>query len=252
MDLDTGRGVAEAVRDADAVCHLGALVRLRDSVDAPLRYWRTNVGGTLAVLDGLVAASTCTVYGDPPCHPVTDDVPAVPSSPYGSSKLAADLAVRDAARAGTIGAISLRATNVAGGWAGVGDRDESRLIPRTLAVAAGAAPELVVNGDGSAVRDFVHVRDMAGAFVHALDACEPGRWRAYNIGGGLRSSVDDVVRTVASVTGGKVAVRRGPAAAEPRVLVADHSRATRELGWRPVRSDLPTVVADAWRARTGL
>jgi NAD dependent epimerase/dehydratase family len=161
------------------VCHLAGLTKVRDSRTNPVDYWRTNVGGNLAILHRLadahagrvVLASTCAVYGEQTEQPITETTPVAPSSPYGRSKLAADHAAADLAATGAIGAISLRAFNVAGALPGHPDRDTTRLIPQLLAVQQGRAPELVINGDGTAVRDFVHVADMATAFTFALCAC---------------------------------------------------------------------------------
>jgi len=243
------------------VCHLAALVRARESRTDPVAYWRTNVGGTLAVLHALAAqpaparlvvASTCAVYGEHTGGPVAEDAPARPANPYGASKLAADAAVADLAATGAVGAVSLRAFNVAGGLPGHGDRDETRLVPKAVSVAQGRADELVVNGDGSVVRDYVHVADMADAFVRALDACRPGHWTAYNVGAGRRSTIADVVAAVEAVAGRPLPVRHRPPAAEPAALLADAGRIGRELGWRPERSDLRRIVADAYAAAGGV
>jgi UDP-glucose 4-epimerase len=258
-DLRDSASVVAAVRAAavDAACHLAALARVRDSRADPLGYWRTNVGGTLALLQALngrpaptrlVVASTCAVYGERAAQPIGESAVPDPSNPYGSSKLAADRAVADVAQAGSIGAISLRAFNVAGGLHGHPDQDETRLIPKVVAVAQGRAAELVVNGDGSVVRDYVHVADMADAFVRALDACRPGVWAAYNVGSGLRSTIADVVATAETVTGAPLPVRHNPPAAEPRELLADATRLQSELGWRPRRSTLDRIIGDAWAA----
>ena len=117
--------------------------------------------------------------------------------------------------------MSLRAFNVAGGVAGHGDRDETRLIPKLVAVAHGRAAELAVNGDGSAVRDYVHVADMADAFVRALDTCRPGRWTAYNVGAGRGSTIAEVIAAAEAVAGRRLPVRYGPPVPEPAELVAD-------------------------------
>ena len=258
-DVRDDAGLRSALdRRFDAVCHLAALVRARESRADPVGFWRTNVGGTLAVLAALAAqegpparlvvASTCAVYGEHAAQPIDEAVSPRPTSPYGSSKLAADLAVADLAATGAIGAVSLRAFNVAGGLPGHADRDETRLVPKAVAVARGRAAELVVNGDGSVVRDYVHVADMADAFARALDACRPGRWTAYNVGAGRRSTIADVVAAVAAVAGRSVPVRHRPPAAEPPELLADAARIRRELGWRPERSDLRRIVADAYAA----
>lgn len=265
VDLLDAEQTGDAVADVDAVCHLAALGRVRESRAEPLRYWRTNLGGTLALLEGLaraaeamsapkrlVLASTAAVYGELVDQPITEGAATAPSHPYGASKLAADLAARGVAETGALGAISLRAFNIAGGWRGRGDADESRLIPKALAVASGRASELVVNGDGSALRDFVHVRDMASGFLQALDACTPGRWDAYNLGSGRASSVAEVVATAEAVTGRSLAIRHQEAALESPVLAADASRARRELSWSPEHSELAEIIRDAWLAITSI
>ncbi len=243
---------------AEVVCHLAALTRVRDAQADPLSYWRTNVGGTLAVLDALTAragpparlvvASTCAVYGKWLDQPATEDMDPRPEGTYAVTKLAADQAVADVAATGAIGAISVRSYNVAGGLAGHRDTDETRLIPKVVAVAQGRADELGVNGDGSVVRDFVHVADMAAAFVLAVDVCKVGEWRAYNVGSGLRSSIADVVAAAEAVTGKPLPIRHNPPADEPAAMLADPSRIRAELGWRPERSTLPQIIGDALAA----
>lgn len=252
--------VVQAVESAgvEAVCHLAALARVRDSRADPLGYWSTNVGGTLAVLRALagrsgppgrlVVASTCAVYGESAAQPITEQAPPQPTNPYGTTKLAADRAVADVAATGAIGAVSLRAFNIAGASPGRPDHDETRLIPKIVAVALGRAPELGVNGDGSVVRDYVHVADMADAFVRALDACEPGRWAAYNVGSGRRSTIADVIATAETVTGTRLAIRHNPPVDEPAILLADAALISDDLGWRPRRSHLERIVSDAWEA----
>jgi UDP-glucose 4-epimerase len=255
-DLRTPATLPRAFAEVDAVCHLAGLTKVRLSQSNPVDYWRTNVGGTLAILDRLasaragrlVLASTCTVYGEQAEQPISETAAVAPSSPYGTSKLAADQAAADLAATGAIGAISLRTFNVAGALPGHPDRDKTRLIPQLLAVQQGRVPELVINGDGTAVRDFVHVVDMATAFVLALHACQPGRWRAYNVGSGRPSTVHDVIVTAETVTGRPVTRRHTAAADEPATLVADSTRIRSELGWRPERSGLPDIISDAWTA----
>ena len=255
-DLHTPETLPRAVAEVDGVCHLAGLTKARESRTAPVDYWRTNVGGTLAILDRLasvragrlVLASTCLVYGAQAQQPISETAVLAPNSPYGTSKLAADQAAADLAATGAIGAISLRAFNVAGALPGHPDRDTTRLIPQLLAVQQGQAPELVVNGDGTAVRDFVHVADMATAFVLALRACEPGTWRAYNVGSGHCSTVLDVIATAETVTGRPVPRRHIAAAHEPATLLADSTRIRSELGWQPRKSSLSQIISDAWAA----
>ena len=252
-DLRTPQTLPTALAEVDGVCHLAGLTKVRESRSNPVDYWGTNVGGTLTILDRLasaragriVVASTCAVYGEQAEQPISETAPVAPSSPYGTSKLAADQATADLA---ATGAISLRAVNVSGALPGHPDRDTTRLIPQLLAVQQGRAPELVVNGDGTAVRDFVHVADMATAFVLALHACEPGHWRAYNVGSGRPSTVHDVIAAVETVTGRAVPRRHTAAAQEPATLLADRTRIQSELGWRPHKSSLTEIVSDAWTA----
>lgn len=255
-DLRTPDTVPIVLAEVDAVCHLAGLTKVRESRTAPLDYWRSNLGGALTVLDRLarspggriVLASTCVVYGEQAVQPISETAALAPSSPYATSKLAADQAAADLATTGAIGAISLRPFNVAGALPGHPDRDTTRLIPQLLAVQQGQAPELVVNGDGTAVRDFVHVADMATAFVLALHACQPGSWRAYNVGSGHPSTVHDVIATTETVTGRPVPRRHTTAAHEPATLWADSTRIRAELDWRPRKSTLPEIISDAWTA----
>ena len=257
-DLRTPETLAPALADVDGVCHLAGLTKVRESRTKPVDYWRTNVGGTLTILQRLadargsrvVVASTCTVYGQQAAQPISETAALAPSSPYATSKLAADQAAADLAATGAIGAVSLRAFNVAGALPHHPDRDTTRLIPQLLAVQRGRAPELVINGDGTAVRDFVHVADMAAAFTLALHACEPGTWRAYNVGSGHPSTVHDVITAAETVTGQPVPRRHAAAADEPATLLADSTRIRTEVGWRPQKSSLPEIIADAWTALT--
>jgi UDP-glucose 4-epimerase len=260
--LDQG-AVEHAVEGADAVCHLAALTSVRESFDEPVRYFRVNVTGTLNVLDSmnaeaqrtgrtlrLIFASTCAVYGAPETQPITEAQEPMPGNPYGASKLAAEAAIGYQAGLGRISAITLRTFNVAGAADGHGDPDTSRIIPKTVLVAAGQADCLTVNGDGSAIREYTHAGDLARAYVMALDSAESAGHRVYNVGSGFGASVRDVIEAAERITGHPVSVRWGPPANEPRELRADSSRIRTELGWRPCSSALETIVADAWQALT--
>ncbi|MGI5163538.1 NAD-dependent epimerase/dehydratase family protein [Spirillospora sp. CA-253888] len=263
-DLLDAEGLA-AVLDGpyDAVCHLAALTRVRESFADPLGFFTVNVQGTVNLLRALppvrkdgsatpptrvVYGSTAAVYGAPDLQPIPETQPPAPTSPYGSSKLAAEEVVRSYARTGAIGAVVLRTFNVAGSVDGRPDPDPTRLIPRALAVAAGRAPHLEVNGDGGAVREYLHVDDLAAAHVAAVEAVRPGQERVYNVGGGAAASVAEVVAAVAEVTGRPVPVVHRPPQPEPPLLLSDAAAIGRDLGWRPARSALREIIADSWAA----
>jgi UDP-glucose 4-epimerase len=263
-DILDQAALEHAVEGVDAVCHLAALTLVRESFEEPVQYFRVNITGTLNLLDAmnaevqrsgrplrLVFASTCAVYGMPERQPITEAQEPAPGSPYGASKLAAETAIGYQAALGAISAVTLRTFNVAGAADGHGDPDTSRIIPRALLVAAGQADRLNVNGDGSAIREFTHVRDLAQAYAAALDVAEPAGHRIYNVGSGVGVSVREVIEVTERITGRPVLVRWGPPTSEPRELRADNSRIKTELGWQPSRSSLETIVADAWQALTG-
>jgi UDP-glucose 4-epimerase len=198
----------------------------------------------------LVFASTCAVYGVPETQPITEAQEPMPGNPYGASKLAAEGAIGYQASLGRISAVTLRTFNVAGAADGHGDPDTSRIIPKTLLVAAGKADCLTINGDGSAIREYTHADDLALAYAMALDSAETAGHRVYNVGSGFGASVRDVIKAAELITGKAVSVRWGPPANEPRELRADSSRIRTELGWRPDRSALKAIVADAWQVLT--
>jgi UDP-glucose 4-epimerase len=258
-DLRDEGSVRAALADArpDAVCHLAGLGKVRESFEHSEEYHTVNAGGTKTLVNALTAtaagrrfvfASSVGVYGVPERQPVAEDAPLLPTSPYGGSKVAAEQAIETAALDGAIGAVRLRIFNAAGAVAGVADTDLSRVIPKALAVAAGLATHVEVNGDGSAVRDFVHVDDVASAFLLALEnGCRPGKAPAYNVGA-TAASVAEILAVAREVTGRPVPVVRNPPRNEPRVLISDHTRIGAELGWSPARSALREIVADAWDA----
>ncbi|AEH08721.1 MULTISPECIES: NAD-dependent epimerase/dehydratase family protein [Protofrankia] len=255
--------LARLDRGFDAVCHLAALTRVRESRYDPLRYFAVNVTGTANLLRLLergtkaagtapvvVLGSTCAVYGTPEIQPIPESTPPAPTHPYGASKLAAEQLVVHQAATGGIGAVVLRSFNVAGAAGRHADNDQSRIIPAALAVAAGRCESFGVNGDGAVIREYVHVADMAEAYLAALDAVRPGHSRIFNVGTGLGVSVIDVLDAVERVTGRAVQRVHRPPAAEPPVLVADSRRIRAELGWQGSRSTIDRIVADAWDAAT--
>jgi nucleoside-diphosphate-sugar epimerase len=243
-----------AVAGVDAVCHLAGRTRVRESWDEPMDYFSVNAGGTIALLRAMdragvgriVFASTGSVAGAPEVQPMTEDLPDDPPHPYAASKAAAEGAIGWQVRTGRLSAVVLRIFNVAGG----GDPDPTRIVPRVLAVAAGRTARLEVNGDGTAVRDFVHVDDVAAGFVAATELDLPGaQLLRVNMGSGRPVSVMDVVAAVERVTGRTVPVVHNPPAAEAPTLVADPRRAAAVLGWTPARSELELIVRDEWSAR---
>jgi UDP-glucose 4-epimerase len=243
----------------DAVCHLAALTRVRDSLTDPVAYFQTNVTGTLNLLQCLaedlsdgrplrfVLASTGAVYGAREGR-LSEREPPAPSNAYGASKWAAEQALGHQAAAVDLAAVSLRCFNIAGAVGGYPDPDQTRIIPKVLAVAAGQAECLQVNGDGSAVREYTHVIDVARAFGQALDAARPGEHRVLNVGTGHGVSVGEVIETARAVTGRAVRVQHRPPQPEARVLVADAALIRRELDWEPTRSSLTQILADGWDA----
>ncbi|MBW8486721.1 NAD-dependent epimerase/dehydratase family protein [Actinomadura parmotrematis] len=246
----------------DGVCHLAARTEVRASFADPSGFFATNVQGTVHLLAALASAggggapsapsvvygSTAAVYGAPERQPIPESAPAAPTSPYGASKLAAEQLLLFTARTGAIGATVLRTFNVAGSVDGRPDPGTTRLIPNALAAARGDRPHLEINGDGAAVREYLHVDDLAAACVAALEAGGAGRERLLNVGGGAVASVAEVVAAVERVTGRRVPVVHRPPRSEPPALVCDASAARAELGWSPARSTLETIIADSWAA----
>ncbi|WP_329135108.1 UDP-glucose 4-epimerase GalE [Streptomyces sp. NBC_00670] len=248
----------------DAVLHFAAFSQVGESVVKPEKYWENNVGGTMALLAAmreagvrrLVFSSTAATYGEPEQVPIVETAPTKPTNPYGASKLAVDHMISGEAAAHGLGAVSLRYFNVAGAYGEFGERHdpESHLIPLVLQVAQGRREAISVFGDdyptpdGTCVRDYIHVADLAEAHLLALDAAAPGEHLICNLGNGNGFSVREVVETVRQVTGHPVpevvAPRRG---GDPAVLVAAAGTAREKLGWNPSRADLAGIVADAWR-----
>ncbi|MER8186745.1 NAD-dependent epimerase/dehydratase family protein [Kitasatospora sp. NPDC094015] len=247
-DIRDSSALEPALDGVDAVCHLAALTRSRESLGRPEAHWEVNHGGMAALLDALAArpgrarvvfGSTAAVYGAPERQPIDERAAPAPGNPYGASKLAAEELLHERSAAGGPSAVVLRCFNAAG----TGDVDEARIIPKALAVAAGRHPFLELNGDGSVVRDFVHVEDVARAYLLALEAAPAGR--TYNVGA-TPASMREIIATVERVTGRPVPVEHRPAQPEAPRLVADTALIRRELGWRPERSDLGQLISDAW------
>ncbi|WP_069627377.1 UDP-glucose 4-epimerase GalE [Streptomyces niveus] len=247
----------------DAVLHFAASSQVGESVAKPEKYWDNNVGGSMALLAAmrtagvrkLVFSSTAATYGEPVSTPITETDPTVPTSPYGATKLAVDHMIGGECVAHGLAAVSLRYFNVAGAYGSYGERHdpESHLIPLVLQVALGARESIAVYGDdyptpdGTCVRDYIHVADLADAHLLALDAAVAGEHLVCNLGNGSGFSVREVIETVRTVTGHPVPEVAAPRrAGDPAVLVASAATARERLGWTPSRADLAGIVADAW------
>ena len=247
----------------DGAMHFAALALVAESVSHPERYYRTNVGGTLNLLEAMVAAgvprlvfsSTCAVYGQPDEVPISETAVPSPVNAYGASKLAVDLMIRDFATAHGLAAVSLRYFNVAGASGGLGeDHDpETHLIPNILRVALGSAPAVSVYGtdyptpDGTAIRDYIHVEDLAEAHLLALDGARASEHRVFNLGNGNGFSVREVIAAAKTVTGLEIAVSEAPRRpGDPPELVAASDLIRSQLGWVPRKPALEEMVGDAW------
>ena len=251
---------------ADAVMHFAAWLSVGESVQKPTEYYQNNVTGTLTVLAAMrdagvkrfVFSSTCAVYGEPTSVPIVETLPKNPINPYGETKLTVERALPHLERAHGIKWIALRYFNAAGahpdGTMGEDHADEIHLIPLAIRAATGGAPLRVFGEDyptpdGTCLRDYIHVMDLADAHLRALEALERGAPSdAFNVGTGTPHSVRAVIDTVSRVVGKPVAWKaasRRPG--DPAVLYASADRARNELGWRPKYADLEVIVRHAWQ-----
>ncbi len=260
---DAAAGVLAAGDQYDGVLHFAAKALVGESVEHPERYWRTNVVGTLALLAAmrenavprLVFSSTAATYGEPEQVPILETAPTRPTNPYGASKLAVDMMITSEARAHGLGAVSLRYFNVAGASGAQGERHavETHIIPIALQVVKGTREKFGIFGDdyptpdGTCIRDYVHVDDLADAHQLALDAAVPGRHEIFNLGSGAGFSVLEVVEAVRRVTGHPLPTEVAPRrAGDPAVLVASSAKIRDQLGWVPRKPTVDEMVADAW------
>ena len=266
---DAARVLAEGT---DAVLHFAAKSLVGESVAQPGLYWSNNLGGSLALLEAMretgvrriVFSSTAATYGEPERTPIEETDPTRPTNPYGATKLAVDTTLTEYARMFGFGAVSLRYFNVAGAhedsggqWYGERHAPETHLIPNVLKIAlpqAEGSPAGAVKifgddyptPDGTCVRDYIHVADLAQAHALALGATDPGQHRVYNLGNGTGFSVRQVVDVCREVTGADIPAELAPRReGDPAVLVASSERIRADLGWRATH-DLPAMVADAW------
>jgi UDP-glucose 4-epimerase len=261
--LDADRLRRLLAQGFDGVLHLAALSLVGESVEHPERYYRTNVCGTLELLDAmrvagvprLIFSSTAAVYGQPEHVPVPESAPARPTNPYGSSKLVVDRMISHQASAHGLAATSLRYFNVAGSSGRYGAIHESttQLIPVVLQAAMGRRDSVRIYGsdyptpDGTAIRDYIHVEDITQAHLLALEAAQSGTHRIYNLGNGAGFSVREVIETSRRVTGRPIKTVGGPRRpGDPAVVVASSRKIREELGWTSERPDLQTIISDTW------
>ncbi|MFR9853164.1 UDP-glucose 4-epimerase GalE [Corynebacterium striatum] len=247
----------------EGVVHFAARSLVGESVEIPADYWEHNVVTSLKLLNAmrahgvknLVFSSTAATYGEPKQVPITEDMPTQPTNPYGASKLSIDYIITSFAKAYGLGATSLRYFNVAGAYGSIGENRaiETHLIPLVLQVALGHRDKIFMFGDdyptadGTAVRDYIHIRDLADAHVLALKTNTEGTHRIYNLGSGDGYSVKEVIEMCRKVTGHEIPAEIAPRrAGDPATLVASSEKIKAELGWNPTRTDLETIVTDAW------
>ncbi len=255
--------------EIDSVMHFAALASVGDSMRNPQLYYENNVVGTLNLLSAmheygvkrLIFSSSAAVYGDPEIVLIPEDHRKLPKNPYGRTKWMMEQAMADYAQAYDLRYIALRYFNAAGcdpaGQLGENHDPEEHLIPIVLDVALGRRETITIFGtdydtpDGTCIRDYVHVRDLATAHSLALDALTAsGKSTAYNLGIGNGYSVHEVIESCRRVTGRSIPVVEGDRRpGDPAVLVADPTRAMRELGWKPRFTDLDKIVTTAWRQR---
>jgi UDP-arabinose 4-epimerase len=250
----------------EAAMHFAAYAYVGESVTDPGKYYRNNVAGTLTLLEAmrdhgigrLVFSSTCATYGVPDEVPIPESTPQRPINPYGTSKLMVEMMLRDFDAAHGLRSMALRYFNAAGadpdGHIGEMHDPETHLIPLALDAASGRGPALKLFGedydtpDGTCVRDYIHVSDLAAAHVLALGVLErEGASDAFNLGTGHGHSVREVIAGVERVTGLPVPHELAPRRpGDPASLVAEAGRSASELGWQPAMSDLDTILATAW------
>jgi len=256
-------------RRIEAVIHMAGDALVAESMEHPARYYRTNLVAGLSLLEAMrdagvkpiVFSSTCAVYGVPDTTPLDEGMPTRPINPYGESKLAFEGALRWFCAAHGLKAVVLRYFNAAGAGARSGERHEpeTHLIPLVLDAAAGTRAGVTIFGedyptrDGTCVRDYIHVLDLADAQLQALDflARHEPRVDIFNLGcGGQGHTIREVIECARRVTGREIPVKAGPRRdGDPPVLVASSAKAARELGWRPSRERLETIIESAWSWR---
>jgi UDP-glucose 4-epimerase len=248
----------------DGILHFAAKIEVGESVKFPQRYWYTNILGTMALMDAVrvariprvVFSSTGSMYQGEGLEQLSESARVHPNNPYAASKLTIDMMLAGECEASsTLGATSLRYFNAAGAVGHLGERHqpETHLIPIALQAAAGQRSEFTLFGDdyptpdGTCIRDYIHVGDLAEAHLLALQAIQPGRHEIYNLGNGNGYSNRQVIETVKRVTGINFRVVQAPRRpGDPPACVASSEKVRRELGWVPAKPALDDIIADAW------
>lgn len=250
----------------DAVLHFAAYIEAGESMSRPERFFQNNTARTLTLLEAMldhgvsrfVFSSTAAVYGDPQYTPIDEDHPKKPTNAYGASKLGVESVLDWLVQLRGLGCVALRYFNASGcsQMRGEDHRPETHLIPLLLEVALGKRSALKLFGstyptkDGTCVRDFIHVEDLAQAHVLALNAMEPGKFRAYNLGNGTGFSNLEVIEATRRVTGHSIPIELAPPrAGDPAQLIASSHKAQRELGWTPKYTKIEEIIQSAWTWR---
>jgi UDP-arabinose 4-epimerase len=268
-DMADTHKLVETIRSYDVagVMHFAALAYVGESVAHPAEYYSDNVNGTLSVLNAvretgcppIVLSSSCAIYGEPKVMPIKEETEKAPINPYGRTKLICEQMLGDFDRAYGLRSISLRYFNAAGasrdGLIGEKRDPEPHIIPRAIMHVQGLLPDFRIFGadfdtpDGTAIRDYTHVSDLADAHVQAMNLLLDGHGTdAFNLGTGKGSSILDVLKVIEKVSGRKMPrVTGGRRPGDPAVLVADPSRAKKALNFKPKSSDLTTIIETAWR-----
>jgi UDP-glucose-4-epimerase GalE len=253
-------------RRIEAIVHFAASAAVGESVQNPAKYYQNNLVSTLNLMEcarrngiaRFVFSSTAATFGTPQQMPITEETPQQPINPYGRTKLAIENALADYAQAYQWSYAALRYFNASGAHAdasiGEDHTPETHLIPLVIFAAIGKRPHVEIFGtdyptpDGTCVRDYIHVDDLADAHLLALERLQPAKGMCFNLGIGRGYSVREVIRAVEDVTGKKVPVKEGPRrAGDPPVLVASSEKIQRELGWKPKYTDLRAIVETAWK-----
>ncbi|MCB9849839.1 MAG: UDP-glucose 4-epimerase GalE [Phycisphaerales bacterium] len=266
-DLADAQTLSEVLdRSFDAVMHFAAFLDVGESVRDPLKYYQNNVVGTIGLLRVMqlreirrfVFSSTCATYGVPEQVPITEDLPQAPINPYGHSKLAIEWALRDSAEGWGLGSCALRYFNASGaardGSIGEDHDPEIHLIPLVLQVALGQRESIKIFGtdyptpDGTCIRDYIHVEDLAEAHLRALEHTAKGGFNAFNVGTGVGTSVRQIIEAACAVTDCAIpAVETERRPGDPPQLYADPSKLRDTLGWKPEYTDITAIIETAWR-----